>query len=498
MSGKLKRIHFGRGQKLLILIVVLGLCLGCYFLLTHLNKAKETAADTTVTAFSVTADDITAVSFGSGDKAISFSKTSGSWVYDGDSSFPLNETALTKTVSTLSSISAGKEITGVTDFSQYGLDHPACEVTLTSSGAGETTLAMGAENTLTGTYYFRVEGKSTVYLVSADVYKVFDCDLYDFVKTDTIPSLTDVSALTFDNRNGTTTFVHYPEGNDAWYSAEYTWFRQDGDSLIAADSDSVASLISALSGLTWSSCVAYNAGDDELAAYGLDDPVGTVKINYTETAYTDSGATDEEGNTLYNTNTADKTFTLLIGDSVAGDDETTYYYARPAGSDLVYLISGDSAETLLKVDDSTCPVWDLCKFDRTLLTSVKLSYNGSEASLKIKAKTATDSEGNETTSYTYKINGEKVDGGALLDDLDSIEAMKTTSTPEKAEGKASPALTLTFDQSRSGFETMVMTFTKYDDDYYLVTFNGSSALLLSAKDYGYIADDVEALLGSGE
>lgn len=489
------KIAWTRRNKLLLMVGVFLLFLGCYYLMVTINQKDETAADTSVVAFTTDPDDITAASFINNGDTISFTQVNGSWVYDADDTFPLNEKALTSALNTISEVSATREITDVTDFSQYGLSSPTYEIKLTSSADGEITLDIGISNTLTSEYYFRVNGGSSVYMVDSSVYDVFACNLYEFIQSDSIPSLTDVTSMTFNNA-AKTTFVHYANGYDGWYSDKYTWFIKDGDTLTAANSDDVDSLVTTISGLTWSSCVAYNVSDDALAQYGLDDPAGTVKVKYKETAYVDSGETDEEGNTLYDTETAKKTFKLLIGDSITGDDGTTYYYTKTADSSIVYLISSDTAKTLLDVSETTCPVWDVCEFDRTALTSVDIAYGDNTYTLKVSNKSKESSDGEITTSYSYTLGGDDVDGGAFLDELESIQGMKTTDTPENATGDVD--LTLTFHQTRDGFETMVMTFTKYSDDYYLVTFNGESTLLISTNDYGYITGAVDDLVGTSD
>lgn len=486
-----------RKKKMLGLIGIFLLFLACYLLLTIINKEEE-EEDTSVVAFLTDADQITAVSFAAGGENFSFSDDSGTWVYADDDTFPLNTSTLQSTLSSLSEISATRELTEVTDFDQYGLSTPAYEIKMTSSEDGEITLDIGDANSLTGSYYFRVNDGDSVYLVDSSIFDLFDCTLFDFIAADDIPSLTDVSSLTFDNGEKTT-FVQYADGYDGWYSPLYTWFIKDGDDFTAADSDNVESLVTTISGLSWTSCVAYNVSEDDLADYGLDDPAGTVSVDYTETSYVDSGETDDDGNTLYDTNTEDKTFTLQIGDSIKEDssdseEATTYYYAKTFDSDLVYLISGDTADTLLAVDDTTCPVWDLCQFDRTLLTSVDIADGDDTYELAITSDTSEDDDGEETTTYTYTLDGDSAEGDDFLDELDSIEGMKFTSTPEKAEGDV--ALNLTFHQGREGFETMKMTFTQYDDDYYLVSFNGYDNLLISADDFGYISSAVDDLVSS--
>lgn len=472
-----------RKKKMLGLIGIFLLFLACYLLLTTVNKEKEDK-DTSVVAFLTDADQITAVSFAAGGENFSFSDNSGTWAYDDDDTFPLNTSTLQSTLKSLSEISATRELTGVTDFDQYGLGTPAYEIYMTSSKDGEITLDIGDANNLTDSYYFRVNGGDSVYLVDSGIFDLFDCTLFDFITTDAIPSLTDVSSLTFDNGKETT-FVQYPDGYDGWYSPLYTWFMKNGDDLTAADSDDVQSLITTISGLSWTSCVAYNVSEDDLADYGLDDPTGTVSVDYKEA---DSGKTD------------DKNFTLLIGDSIekasADDSEeaTTYYYAKTADSDLVYLISGDTAKPLLTADDTTCPVWDLCQFDRTILTNVDIADGDDTHELAITSDTGKDDDGKETTTYTYTLDGDSAKGDDFFDELDGIEGMKFTSTPEKADGDV--VLTLTFHQGRKGFETMKMTFTQYDDDYYLVSFNGYDNLLISTDDFGYISDAVDGLVSS--
>lgn len=489
-------ITLTRQNKLLGLVTVFLFLFCCYLLLTKINQEKE-EADDSVVAFLTDTNQISAVSFSAAGESFSFREDNGSWTLSEDGDFPLDTSVLHTALSSLSEISATRELKQVTDFEAYGLDTPAYEVKLTSATQGKITLAIGHLNALTNTYYFRVNDSDSVYLVDASVYDVFDCTLFDFIAADSIPALTDVASLTFENGEKTA-FVRYADGYDGCYSPLYTWFAKDGDGLTAVDRDGVESLITTVSGMTWAQCVAYHVDEDGLAAYGLDDPAGTVSVAYRETSYVDSGKTDDEGNTLYDTDTGDKTFTLLIGDSVEetetdedSGEAVTYYYAKTAASDLVYLISGTTAETLLGADAETCPVWELCQFDRTLLTAVEIDGGGDPHELSIKTKNDGD-DGKETATTSYTLDGSSVDGGAFLDELESIQGMKTTDTPEKAVGKTT--LTLIFHQDRKGFETVEMTFAKYDADYYLVFFQGNSSLLISTADFGNLSDAVTALV----
>ncbi|HMM06334.1 MAG TPA: DUF4340 domain-containing protein [Clostridiales bacterium] len=494
-------ITLTRQNKLLSLVTVFLFLFCCYLLLTKINQEKE-EADDSVVAFLTDTDQISAVSFAAAGESFSFHEDNGSWALSEDSTFPLDTSALQTALNSLSEISATRELTKVTDFEDYGLSAPSYEIKLTSSTEDEITLAIGDLNTLTNAYYFRVNDSDSVYLVDPDVYDVFDCTLFDFIAADSIPALTDVASLTFENGEKTT-FVRYADGYDGCYSPSYTWFAEDGDGLTAVDGDGVESLITTVSGMTWAQCVAYDVDQDGLDAYGLDDPAGTVSVAYRETSYVDSGKTDDEGNTLYDTDTEDKTFTLLIGDSIEKTDEDSgeaavHYYAKTADSDLVYLIAGDTAKTLLSADAETCPVWELCQFDRTLLTAVEINDGGDTHELSIKTKNDGDNEdeGEETATASYTLDGKRVDGGAFLDELESIEGMKTTDTPEKAVGKTT--LSLIFHQNREGFETVKMTFAKYDADYYLVSFQGNSSLLISTADFSNLSDAVTALVTAAD
>lgn len=44
----------------------------------------------------------------------------------------------------------------------------------------------------------------------------------------------------------------------------------------------------------------YKASEN-LGTYGLDDPAATVTVEYTDTVQTDTGETDEDGETVYET-----------------------------------------------------------------------------------------------------------------------------------------------------------------------------------------------------
>lgn len=177
-------------------------------------------------------------------------------------------------VQALKEIQAAKTIENVEDLSEYGLENAVCSITV--QGEKEYQLAIGEETGLGGQRYLSI-GDGNVYLVDASLLDTFALGLYDIVEKETIPSMTDLRGVQITTNAGTLE-MEYQEDSGLAYSDQYTWFWKTDGGYTALDTDLAESLVQNITGLTWNSCVEYQASADDLGRYGLDKPAATVTV----------------------------------------------------------------------------------------------------------------------------------------------------------------------------------------------------------------------------
>ena len=86
--------------------------------------------------------------------------------------------------------------------------------------------------------------------------------------------MTDLRGVQITTNAGTLE-MEYQEDSGLAYSDQYTWFWKTDGGYTALDTDLAESLVQNITGLTWNSCVEYQASADDLGRYGLDKPAAS-------------------------------------------------------------------------------------------------------------------------------------------------------------------------------------------------------------------------------
>lgn len=329
-----------RGKKLTLLLAVLVLLLAvtCAVLKFAPEDTDTEQEEPGVSVFTLDPEAVTELTWTWEGETLTFVRTDGVWSYAEDGAFPLKESCLTSMLAALSDVVASKTIEEPEELSQYGLEEPACTVTVTADTTAE--LLIGDETGIGGERYLSV-GDGNVYLVDESILDSFSYQLLDLVEKESIPAMNSVTGLVVDCETGEYTLSRAetePEEDGGEESYVWLW---NGDSDLPLDTELTETLIKTVTSMSWGQCVDYN-GADSLADYGLDAPTLTVTVNYTETVQVETNETDEEGNAVYETRETEASFVLEIGDYSDG-----VCYARIAGSNMVYQIDGSIGDALL-------------------------------------------------------------------------------------------------------------------------------------------------------
>ena len=255
------------GKKLLLLLLILAVLVGATAIAGAIGKNAAGQEDETRTVFSLNPETVTNLGWDYSEK-VSFTAGEDGWVCDQDAAFPLDETYLDKMLEALTDVESTKTIENPENLDQYGLEIPVCVITVEDGQSH--TLSIGLETAVGGQRYFS-NGDGNVYLVDSDIIEHFQYGLYDVLKHQTLPEVTQLTGLTVALPGGGYEITR-EENSGLAYSDDYVWFM-DGKAL---DNDLTQTLLDMVTNLNLSECVDYNATD--LSRYGLDAPAVTATV----------------------------------------------------------------------------------------------------------------------------------------------------------------------------------------------------------------------------
>ena len=299
-------------KEIWILLLVLAVLLGIFFLMRYLNQRseeEEAKAEEDAVIHIYETDSLEGMSYTDGTDTVSFIKEDGIWRYEPDTTIDLTESTMSTLEETFSDITAVQEITEPDDLADYGFDSPSYELTLTSDGESRTFQIGSASGE---NYYFMEKDGDTVYTVASALTSEMLWDMADFAERD--------SFVTVTTDNFVREVITAPDGTETVFDSE----NEDQE-------DAVTSVANGLAAFYFTDCADYHVTDETLSQYGLDENSRTtVVLTYTE----DNDDGEEE----------EKSVTFYIGSQ---DEDGTYYYVQMDGSQRVSRATIDNVEMIL-------------------------------------------------------------------------------------------------------------------------------------------------------
>jgi hypothetical protein len=488
-----------RSKKLLILLISLVAVIAVFFIVSSLSSSYTASlTDETTELFSMgSTDDATAVSWDYEGNEISFSKNEGTWEYSEDPGFPVDEDAMENLLYNFTSVTSSKTINDPDDISQYGLDDPKITIDI-EAGDNSMTFEFGNATNITGEYYCSI-GDGNVYLVSSAIADDFSIDALSLVDKEDVPDMSSVNSLTVTNADKTYNFEHI-ENSGISYSDEYEWFYNDNGEYTTLDNELFDTYLNSAASVSFISCVTYNATEEELAEYGLDEPAVSLNVNYTRTEETETDKKDDSGNIIYETKEYIEDFDLDIG-NYDGD----YCYARIPGSSMVYLINASVEDTYLYTSIDALVPDDVINMDWSELTGFDVTIDGNTYNIECETTQTEDENGISADTTIYKYNGDEiteVELNEITQDVGSeLESLSSATTSGKADvspdGKEE-VISFVFYRDNENYPKVTLEFYRYDSSSYITVLNGETTVLADSSTIDSISESFLALLGVEE
>lgn len=403
------------------------------------------------------------------------------WIWPDDTTLPVNQTKAASLASTLNGLTASRYLGADRDPADYGLDSPRFSVTLTT-GEDAATLLVGDVNDTTGDVYVMLEGDSGIYTVASDFTADFPTDPLDLVQLETLTeaALDDVTALTFDGPSGSVQLTYMENGVPGTGEMRHWQVEQNGQTY-SADDDAVTELLRNLVSVQFTSCAAWNTND--LASFGLETPVYTMTIQYSQT--TETGETDEDGNAI--TTETPVQYTLLFGNTTEDG-----LYAMQQGGGQVGLVAADLLDGINNLSPTSLLPTTMCNVQMSELDSFTVTSEGTSETFSVTRVVNTDEDGLTSNDESWSRTGGEVDESALFTfygNLCGVELEQPGAVETKNE------TTFRVDFNFTNGDTVSLELAVYDSSFYSATFMGQSIGLVNRRDVESLQEEFAGLLG---
>jgi hypothetical protein len=480
-----------RSKKLSLLLGVLAVICVLTFAVSRVEQQKEDIKNSDEIIMELDSDAVESLSWKceSGDYA--FHKD-GTWQYDEDDAFPVSEEKIEELLGEFAEFGVSFVIEDVDDYAQYGLDDPVCTIEI-ATAEDSYEIKLGNYSTMDAERYVSI-GDGNVYLVQEDPLELYNVELSALIENDQTPVYDEVQEIAFEGTDSESSYTisYQADGGDSYREDDVYFTEQDGGSL-PLDTAKVNSYLSTLSGLALTDYATYQAGDDDLATYGLDDPELTVTMQYTPSAETSDETTDEASGET-------ETFVLHVSrdpaerekdvaadsesetdDSGEEEEEEITAYARVGESKIIYQLTTADYEALMAFTCNDLRHSELLPTELENIGQIDITLDGAEY-------TFTSSEEDDVITWYY--GEEELDSGDLTGALQALSA--DSFTGEEASGKEEISLTLHL--NLDGDPTVQITLYRYDGSDCLAAINGEPTALAARSQVVDLIEAVNAIV----
>ena len=495
-----------RYKRLLIMAAILAAACIATFALTRYEEKQEQIRTSDEIILRIPADTVQSLSWEySGGGSLAFYKTDDGWKYQDDEAFPVSEDKVMAILKNFAEYGVTFVISDVTDYAQYGLDDPEAILHL-AAGEQSVDIKLGAFSKMDEQRYIDI-GDGNVYLVSEDPMDYINSSLSSMILHDDTPGFETVVDITFVGAENYTV-VRTDESTDTYAPEDDIYFVEMGGKTVPLDTAKVRTYLNTVTSLDLLNYVTYNASEEELQTYGLDDPLLSVTVNYT---YTE---TDEDGVKT----TVSDTCVFHISENPEERAEADKQLAEGNNASAVtkYVRIGDS-RIVYTVDDTDFAILKAAAYndlrhdevfwaDFAAVSRIDIVLEGNEHTLV--------SELNEEEERVWYYGEDALTPAATEETADSTEENQAAVEPETLDisGIEAALLNLTADSftderpaeveeiglilhlDNENFPTVEIRLYRYDGSFCLAAVDGESVSLVTRSSVMELVEAVQTIV----
>lgn len=468
-----------RSKRMITLVGILAVVCVATLALSHYEEKQEQISVSQATILAIPTDTVESLSWEYQSGGLAFHKDGDGWLYDEDEAFPVSTDKIERILSQFADLGAAFVIEDVDDYGQYGLDDPECVIHLGTDGEVRD-IKLGDFSKMDQQRYVDI-GDGNVYLVSSDPMDRLETALSGMIRHDDTPGFENVVDITFSGSESYT-IEKVEDSTDTYNSDEDIYFTRHGGRTVPLDTAAVRTYLNTITALDLSDYVTYNVTDEELAGYGLDEPLLSVTVNYTHTD--DDGQTQADTCIIHISEDPEERAAADAAEEAGETAGTVTRYVRVGESQIVYTL--DSVDfAILKAasyDDLRHKEIFWADFDK--VTGLDITLEGEQHSITSVA------EEDEESGRVWSYGGEDVDISDLQTALEALRADSFTegSSADKEE------LDLTLYLDDENFPQVRVRLYRYDGSLCLAEVDGETVCFVSRADVMALVEAVQAIV----
>lgn len=467
-----------RSKRLYALLGVLVVFCVLTLAVSKYEEHKEKIKNSDQVILDLDSGSVTALSWECGPKAFAFHKEEA-WLYDGDENFPVDEEKVGELLEMFQSFGVSFIIEDAEDLGQYGLEDPLCRIQI-DAGEEAYEITVGNYSEMDEERYVSI-GDGNVYLVREDPLDSFDIELSDLIRNDEIPEFDSVTEIGFAGSENYKAV--YKEDHPVTYSEEDVYFAEEDGEELPLDPENVDRYLEVIRGLDLTEYVSYNVTEEELKAYGLDEPELDVTLQY-RVSDEESGEEKEGTAVLHISRDPEekKKAEAAAGNGEAsgedtGEEEEITAYARVGESKIIYQIRKEDYKDLMKASRDDLRHQEVIWAEPGDISRVEISLEGKEYELTVKKK------GKEDIWYYQE---EEIEADDFCNALSALSASAFT----EAEPEGKEEISLTVELENENQPEVRIGLYRYDGSSCLAVVDGDPVSLVSR---GSVVDLIEAV-----
>ena len=468
-----------RSKRLIALVAVLAVVCVATFALTKYEEKQEEIQNSDAVILEISADSVESISWEFSDEGLAFHKGENGWLYDDDEAFPVSEEKVTDILSHFESFGVSFIIENVEDYSQYGLDEPECIIDLTTAEQSYE-LKLGDFSKMDEQRYVDI-GDGNVYLVSEDPADYMQTDLSSMILHDETPDFERVVDIRYTGNEDYT--ISYAEESPNSYSEDDIYFTEKDGETVPLDPETVTTYLDTIESLSLVNYATYNATDEELASYGLDNPEISVTVNYTCT-----GEDENEISDSYILHIGQNQEELKEAEEAEANEEedipAVTKYVRIGDSQIVYELDDSSYETLVAASYDDLRHNEVFWADSDTMTQIDITLEGEEHVLTSEV----DGDDEETRVWYY--GEEEIE---LADFRTALKTLMADSFTSEAAGQKEE-ISLTIHLDNENFPQVKIQLYRYDGSHCLAVVDGESVSLVERSSVMELVEAVQAIV----
>lgn len=496
-----------RSRKLGVLLVVFVLACIATFALSHYEQKQEQIKTSDEVILEIPRDSVTALSWAYTEEgSLAFHKDENGWHYDADDAFPVSEEKVEDILSHFEAFGVSFIIENVEDYSQYGLDKPECTLHIATQDAAYD-IRLGDFSKMDQQRYVDI-GDGNVYLVKEDPEDYVSAQLSSMILDDDIPGFEKVVDIRFTGKENY--IVERLEGTDYSYSDRDVYFTQQNGKYLPLDTSAVTRYLNTITSLDLLTYVTYNATEEELVSYGLDEPELSVTVNYTYTDEASEDATQIAGTCVIHISRNPAERKAAEEAEAKGENaEAVSMYVRVGDSQIVYELDSVDYGILSAASYDDLRHQEIFWGDFAEVSQIDIALEGDTHTLVAEAAggaddgrvwryLTTDTAGEVETAAAEEAEAsqpEETEDDALdLSDFqDALNAISATGfTSEKPTAKEEIRLTLHLDNER--FPKTEIILYRYDGTSCLAVIDGQSVSFVPRASVMELVESVQAIV----